>query len=69
MNTEHIEDTELIELMSKAWTWLTTPEIQKKITGREIGFIASVHLQYRQGRQISTKQKDYVRALLIRHTK
>jgi hypothetical protein len=69
MDKQNQQDSELEQLMSKAWHWLITPEIQKKITGREIGFIASVHLQYRQGKKISIKQKQYVTAILLRHTK
>lgn len=64
-----VNDIETKDIMSAALYWLEHPEIQQRITGREISFIASVHLQYRQGNKISTKQKRYVTALLAKHSK
>lgn len=57
------------ELMKQADYWLNNPELQHRITGREITFIASVHLQYRQGKKLSLKQLQYVEAILRKHSK
>ena len=64
-----VNDIEIQDIMAAALHWLEHPETQHRITGREIGFVASVHLQYRQGKKISTKQKRYVTALLAKHSK
>jgi hypothetical protein len=64
-----VNDIETTDIMAAALYWLEHPETQQRITGREIGFIASVHLQYRQGKKISTTQKRYVTAILAKHSK
>jgi hypothetical protein len=64
-----VNDIETQDIMAAALYWLEHPETQQRITGREISFIASVHLQYRQGNKISAKQKRYVVALLAKHSK
>lgn len=64
-----VNDIETQDIMNAAAYWLEHPEVQHRITGSEINFIASVHLQYRQGKKISTKQKRYVVALLAKHSK
>jgi hypothetical protein len=56
------------ELMQAAQTWLDTPELQKNPNYRVIGFIANVCLYWRQNKKISQKQRDYVMALLRKHT-
>lgn len=64
-----VNDLETDEIMKAALYWLEHPETQRRITGRELSFVANVHLQYRQGNKISAKQKRYVVALLARHSK
>jgi hypothetical protein len=64
-----VNDIETQDVMNAAGYWLAHPETQHRITGREINFIASVHLQYRQGKKISSKQKRYVVALLAKHSR
>lgn len=64
-----VNDIETDDIMKAAEYWLAHPEVQQRITGREINFIASVHLQYRQGKKISTKQRRYVVALLAKHSR
>ena len=55
-------------LMAQAQHWLDTPLIQKNPNYRVIGFIANVCLYWRQNKKISAKQRDYVIALLRKHT-
>jgi hypothetical protein len=64
-----VNDLETDEIMAAALYWLEHSETQHRVTGREIGFVASIHLQYRQGNKISSKQKRYVVALLAKHSK
>jgi hypothetical protein len=64
-----VNDIETVDIMAAALYWLEHPETQQRITGRELGFVASVHLQYRQGKKISTTQKRYVTAILAKHSK
>ena len=55
-------------LMAQAQHWLDTPDIQRNVSWRSIGFIANVCLYWRQHKKISAKQRDYVVALLDKHT-
>lgn len=64
-----VNDIETVDIMAAADYWLNHPETQHRITGREITFVASVHLQFRQGKKISSKQKRYVTAILAKHSK
>ena len=64
-----VNDIETVDVMAAALHWLTHPECQHRITNREIQFVASVHLQFRQGKKISTTQKRYVVAILEKHSK
>jgi hypothetical protein len=56
------------ELMKFAHEWLDTPSMQRNPDWRSIGFIANVCLHWRQHNKISVKQRDYVDAILRKHT-
>ncbi|CAB4154877.1 hypothetical protein UFOVP647_37 [uncultured Caudovirales phage] len=55
-------------LMAQAQHWLDTPEVQKNPNYRVVGFIANICLYWRQNKKITSKQRDYVNALLTKHT-
>jgi hypothetical protein len=56
------------ELINYAHKWLDTPELQKRPNERAISFIASVCLQWRQTNKISFKQRQYLDAILYKHS-
>ena len=56
------------ELMDFAHKWLDTPELQHRPNERAISFIAAICLHWRQKGTLSAKQKQYVEAILYKHT-
>lgn len=56
------------ELMQTTQQWLDTPRLQRNPNYRVIGFLANVCLYWRQNKKITPRQRDYVQALLRKHT-
>lgn len=55
------------ELFAKADRWLNDPQRQNyKTNSASIGFVSSLMLQVRRGKNLSEKQKDYMYAILVR---
>jgi hypothetical protein len=54
--------------MDFAHKWLDTPELQHRPNERAISFIAAICLHWRQKGTLSAKQKQYVEAILYKHT-
>ena len=57
------------QLMADAFKWLTTPELQYNISGRPLGYVASVHQQWRKKNKISPTQRAYTIMILNKHWK
>jgi hypothetical protein len=56
------------ELMAFCQEWLDTPSLQKNPHWRPIGYIADVCRYWRTKKSITVKQRQYVEAILSKHT-